>query len=724
MKRWRKRRSWSLSRGARSLPMLRSTAPVSLLCAAMLLATSSPVLAAEPSPIGSPIRPRGILLVSLPQVSWNQLRSGMPKTDALMSGTYAFPAIFSVALMPIASPADADQNRTWVTLGAGRAAAGATVTGTVLPGGGFRVDVAPLKAANDRAHTGAVPGLFGSELHARGLTTALVAYNAASGRSRLPPSAATVMDQDGRIDGGGIYEPAELTPFGKRLDPAQVESAITAEFRRHRKIVLLDLTGVGPLTHVDSLTAGAVAAARRHGVLPCLVTALSPAYREKDRRAMGMVVMVLLYDWDIPVSNLLRSANTRWQGVVTAADVAPTLLAVCSHEVGMGRSAAGRIMEEVSSPYPGPLVRLDRLDRMLTDQFILEGKAARLYVVYMMALAAATAILVGRRRGLRWLAMPALVGVALPIGLLLCPLAGIGQTRQLVAACLLSVVLGGFALWPGAVGRPLGIVLLSGAALILADPPLGNPLMRFAPLGFGAITGARFYGIGNEYVGVLGAMAPLGLGLMLQETPRARWLAPIIGAVVVLVVGAPWWGANWGGCVSVAAGLLATWVALAPRRWWRRAIIGLCGVVVAAALPAALDLLQPESARSHIGAAASALIGGQLEAVREIALRKIEMNWRLAQLASWWWLLAPVALLGIWALVRRGESIWRGVSSAGLLTSAATPSPIRAGFIGAVVAALVGLIANDSGIVMLGMTMAVTFSAFVFLLARAEAAAA
>jgi len=87
------------------------------------------------------------------------------------------------------------------------------------------------------------------------------------------------------------------------------------------------------------------------------------------------------------------------------------------------------------------------------------------------------------------------------------------------------------------------------------------------------------------------------------------------------------------------------------------------------------------------------------------------MNWRLAQLASWWWVLAPVALLGIWELIRRGKEMWRG---------AGVPPAIRAGFLGAVITALVAVVVNDSGVVMLGMTLAVTFAAFVFLVARSE----
>jgi hypothetical protein len=235
--------------------------------------------------------------------------------------------------------------------------------------------------------------------------------------------------------------------------------------------------------------------------------------------------------------------------------------------------------------------------------------------------------------------------------------------------------------------------------------------MRLAPLGFGAVTGSRFYGMANEYAGVLGAMAAVASGLILQQSPRRGRALALVGAVIVLIVGAPWWGANWGGCVSVAAGLIAMWVALAPRKRCRL-IVGIIGLLIVAAMPAALDLLRPEVERSHIGLAAAALLSGHFNSIRDTAARKLAMNWRLVQLASWWWVLAPVGLLGIWELLKRSRTMWRG---------AEMPRATRAGFLGAVIAALVAMVVNDSGVVMLGMTLAVTFGAFVFLVARMEA---
>lgn len=704
MKRWRRRRTSSLRRSNSGRYATCGAIALAIICTIGVSAYPFVLRAGS----GRPLRPvtggPPLLVIVPPQMTWGQLRA------ADLRGTAVHPGFANVGLLPVASPSGPYPNRTWVTLGAGTAAVGVEVRGEALPGGGFKVDVGPIRAANQRAHTSALPGLLGSQLHGRGMTTALIAYQA-SQQPQVPPSAAVVMDEHGRIDGGGLYRPAELSPLGKRLDPDQVASAVGEALARH-DLVLLDLTGLASLANATAVIGRAAEAARARAARFCLLSALAPASRELDRHPMGFLVTEQL--WRSGGVALLESASTRWPGVIVAADFAPTLLMDFGLP-GAGAGMNGRPIQIVEEH--DPLARLDRLDRMLTDQFILEGKAARLYVSYMMLLAAAT-FLFGARW--RWLAYPALVGVMLPIGLLLCPLAGIGQGRQLALGLAASVLLAWAALRLGkcvqakacATPMPLRIAAGAGGVVILADVLLGSPLMRLAPLGFGAVTGARFYGIGNEYAGVLGAMAPIYLGLGLAGRPGAGWLAALAGATVVLVVGAPWWGANWGGCVSVAAGLISVWVALAPRSRWRRVIAGIAGALIAAALPAALDLVRPEMSRSHIGVAAATLLSGHLGGIREIAARKLEMNWRLAQLASWWWLLAPVGLLGIWELVRRSREMWRG---------AAVSPATRAGFLGALVAAGAGLLLNDSGVVMCGMALAVTFAAFVFLVARREA---
>jgi len=65
------------------------------------------------------------LVIAVPGASWSDLRQAdMPNLHQLM-------AHGASALMPVAKPSDADPNRTWATLSAGRPAAGAPSLGAV-----------------------------------------------------------------------------------------------------------------------------------------------------------------------------------------------------------------------------------------------------------------------------------------------------------------------------------------------------------------------------------------------------------------------------------------------------------------------------------------------------------------------------------------------------------------------------------------------------------------
>jgi hypothetical protein len=246
--------------------------------------------------------------------------------------------------------------------------------------------------------------------------------------------------------------------------------------------------------------------------------------------------------------------------------------------------------------------------------------------------------------------------------------------------------------------------MLLGAAAICLDVVLGSHLMRLSPLGFGVLWGARFYGIGNEYAGVLGAMTLIGLGALLQTAPRKGWLAALVGLAVALVIGAPWWGANWGGYFALAAGLISLWVMLARSKL--RAATGLTILVIGALGPAALDLLRPGGERSHIGMTAAALLSGQTGLVADMVMRKLVMNWRTVQQAGWWWVLSPLPIVAARAMVGRAALGRERFVCAGLWCTLVT--------------ALVAMAVNDSGLVSLASALAVTLGALVFVVARAE----
>ena len=70
------------------------------------------------------------------------------------------------------------------------------------------------------------------------------------------------------------------------------------------------------------------------------------------------------------------------------------------------------------------------------------------------------------------------------------------------------------------------------AALLTADCFTGSRLMLLSPLGSDAIAGGRFYGIGNDYMGVLLACTIIATLLLLS---RLKSLKPVYKNMVALL---------------------------------------------------------------------------------------------------------------------------------------------------------------------------------------------
>jgi hypothetical protein len=202
--------------------------------------------------------------------------------------------------------------------------------------------------------------------------------------------------------------------------------------------------------------------------------------------------------------------------------------------------------------------------------------------------------------------------------------------------------------------------------------------------------GSRFFGIGNEYMGFAAGMAVVGLGALMQVAPRSGKLAAALGVGLILVAGAPWWGANWGGSFSAACGMVALWLMLSPAKRPAVVVGALAALVAAAMLPAALDLTRPAAERSHIGASMASLLARDVAPLLATLQRKLAMQfWTVAQ-APWMLVGPPVTAAVWWALLRRngpGRHALTGRRN------------VAAGLLAAVVAGCTAIVVNDTGLV-------------------------
>ncbi|NLM37706.1 MAG: hypothetical protein GX202_06235, partial [Firmicutes bacterium] len=181
--------------------------------------------------------------------------------------------------------------------------------------------------------------------------------------------------------------------------------------------------------------------------------------------------------------------------------------------------------------------------------------------------------------------------------------------------------------------------LFIGMALaILVDLLFGAKLMRSSLLGPSPVLGHRFYGLGNEYLGILLGSFLLGTTELFLHAPWREWSGLLLGTVVMLVI-SPLWGANFGGGVALGYAAVLIMRRLQPltAARWNRFIFSSCLLVGLGVQLFGVGL----GGTSHLHNALRLLRLGAWERIAAIAGRKIRMNLGLIAYSLW----GPVLLL-------------------------------------------------------------------------------
>ena len=202
----------------------------------------------------------------------------------------------------------------------------------------------------------------------------------------------------------------------------------------------------------------------------------------------------------------------------------------------------------------------------------------------------------------------------------------------------------------------------------------GSRLMQRDLLGYSAIEGARYYGIGNEAMGgLVGALLVVAARLWSRFGRAGGTLLALLG-LVALLLGSANVGAKAGGLlVSVVAfGTLA--FGLLGGCWSARAALVLSlSAVAALALAAVGDAVVWHGANSHMGEAVRRIESGGWSEAGDIVSRKMAVEGRLAYHSAWAFVLwAGLPCLGLlWRQERAATREEQALRRAGLVAIAA-----------------------------------------------------
>ncbi|GIJ52358.1 hypothetical protein Val02_92440 [Virgisporangium aliadipatigenens] len=581
---------------------------VSLVFAPLVLG-ASPVLAAAPRPaVGN------VVVVGIPGLRWADVSADRTPTLARLVESGSVGSL-STRAAP-APPHVTCGGEGWLTLGAGTYAAVRDPAGidaeagcagreappvSVDPSGGAecgagvscgagRVDAMPaLVRLNGGLRFDAKPGTLGAALPCAAAVGPGAALAVAAPDGRVPFYAPVVPEDPAAllrrcplstVDLGALPEGA-----GRAEALAAADRALsTVERHRPQGSVLLvlglaDAGGDGPRLHV------AVA----HG----------PGF----------------------AGGWLRSASTRRTPYVQLSDVAPTAVRLLGLPVPAGLAGA-----PLTGGAAGRPDRLDATVAALRDDDAAStahaGAVATFFVLYGL-------LIVGVLALWRWRFFPpAATGLAaVPVATFLAQLVPWWRAPWPGVTVALVTLLAAAGLAAVAhLGRTPALVVAGATVLVLTvDGLTGTTLQIDSMFGYSPLVAGRFTGFGNMAFAVYGAAAVLLVALLARGVTGRLRTACVVGAVAVPVIavdGAPGWGADFGGVLTlvpafVVLGLLLTGTRVDP---WKLLAAGAAGAVVVAGLAYA-DHLRPPDARSHFGRFAGSVLDGSAGSTVERKLR-------------------------------------------------------------------------------------------------------
>lgn len=662
------------------------------------------------------------VIFTLPGVTWNHVRQTQP-SNLLEVISHGATASLSVRT----NSSRTSYGSGFATIGAGTRMEGGTTTGGQVgeSGEGLTPDVTAAGLDEIRAIAAddgydAVPGALGEALGeiptiAIGNAETSVPVNLALGFERWSLLAA--MDADGVVDLASTGPDLLLTTPPVRTDEDALDEAILEALGPECSLAVIDqgdlirteLTagpdGPAPELHREALQAadralGTVTSALDQDDLLLVVSPTSPLHGPVR---FGIAVA---RGPGFPAGDLLSSASTRREGVVTLPDIAPTVL----DHMGMPRHPA-----MLGRPFFSVPTDRDRIDMAVEDDreavFVdaVRAPVTTAFVVVQVAIYLAIAWILRRRQrgtgthGSRWLEAAALAVVAFPM----CTyLAGLVSQHALgtwgFVALLLALDLAAVAL-TFVLEHPLDRLLaLTGAtcAVLVIDVVTGAALQVNTVFSYSPLVAGRFAGFGNTAFSVLGAAAIITGSLLVQRARGSRsslMAAAGLFIVAIVVDGAPMWGSDVGGVLAFVPAFGITLLLLAGRRpTWKAIGISVVVTLAVVGMFLALDLARPPDERTHLARLFEDVRSRGGGAFGDTIGRKISTNLRVFTSTIWTYFVPPALAFIAWLLLRpknRWEELARRYPT------------LRAGLIGGLVLCVLGFAVNDSGIVVPAMVL-------------------
>ncbi len=412
---------------------------------------------------------------------------------------------------------------------------------------------------------------------------------------------------------------------------------------------------------------------------------------------------------DIP-RGYASSATTRWSGVVTLVDIAPTIL------TSLGVPLPEKMNNTLLDWDKNTLSSESRMQHLVTmnDQAVVRDnsiKSVRLFLVLAMIVSMLIAM-VAFTRGGKWRTIARfllLMAASIPtLSFLLKPLyISLEDSARIIA--VLVVLSSMAAVLCMRIARKWGTLhLILGFAAVnltvfITDILLGGYLQFSSIFGNSPVTAGRFAGFGNSTFAIVAITSIIIVAIVKEltgskdsQTKKKINIALIAFLIAILVIdGVPYYGSDVGGVLALTPTIFIIGMMLFDRRFgWKSFFLSSFITVGAITVFAFLDLARPVSQRTHLGRFAESVMDGSAGVIVE---RKLMENMRAFQ-ASSLSLIVLVSIFYILFIVFYRDRIMK--------KSKDTYPGLRFLLFPGLIVAILGMALNDSGVAIPAMMFA------------------
>lgn len=591
-----------------------------------------------------------------------------------------------------------------------------------------------------------VPGTLGDSIEQAGGVTAAIGNSdlgyAADAQKTVRPAAIVAMNKQGTVRYGDVSESVlkrdPASPFGVRTDLATIRSNMEAVAKelspsvpalvvvdsgdgyRARQFSTQVASSVADRQWKDSLaTLDSIFALAQHNYPDATIIVASQASRSKqlDKEGFGPLIITGMKP------GLLISDSTQRAGLVTNLDLAASIYdqlkieapvqvlgSPISTTVDYSLSSIGTEDDTVDNRVSllqkmnNTAIAVDKNRPLVVNTFVT-------FTVLILLFGAFVIVRADRHwsaRLVRWikraLYLLILLVLAVPTASWLMFLIYPWPSTPASVTLQLLIVTG--VVWALAVavwyrwGQRVPVIFLGALAslVIIVDQLLGAPASFTNFFGYSPIAAFRFYGIGNEGASVLFGAVVIALVMTLDQWPKARWNnalriwgVPIVGALVMLVSAAPFWGANVGVAAWGTVGFVMLWMLLNDREINFKTVLLMLVIIVAVVGVFILIDRFGSGQETHLAKSISSAQQGGVEQLVEIVARKAQTNLRVLTKTAWAYIL--VAVVAFLAFMR-----WRPTGD--FAAALETNKSFGDGMTAILVAGLAAYFTEDSGIVL------------------------